>query len=379
MVRKFSASEARQKVEDAKKQAELKKKQAELELQKNATRMREDDDLREKQARIQEAIDIGWNVQRNLLIEAAVDGKKERILRTPIYKFRDLIDAGFDLIEIGWVKNQEVETNEDLYSYQDYERQDEMIRSLEDGIRILARELIQEAHADWRKFYGSLEKYVDSINRAVDEAIESTSGVFDGDYILWVDVPGHLRRKYSTHFTHITIAIKFLKKSRKNPLYGLPKKVKKKPEEMVYGEYFFSYKDQKVEILGELQDLVEGEDDWVDEDKKHYKLKWISNETPEFMIAPLFTKNGLNWISDDYGQSLLTAIFECLKLTASKGKNAISLKFKLTSDGWYFMNDFDYCYQSCMPDDLVAIIERQEFMIADTSATSRSYTIKVKW
>ena len=372
MVTKFSASEARQTVE-------LAKQQAEREQKVNQAREREEDALREKQAFIQEAIDRGWAAQKTLIIDAAIDRKKELILRTPIYKFRNLIDVGIDFIEIGWVKNQEVETNEDLYSYEDYERRSEMIRSLEEGIRVLARELMEAAHGDWGQYYGSVAKYIESINRAFDEAIESTSGVFDGDYVLWVDVPGHLRRKYETHFSHITNAIKFLKKSRINPLYGLPKRIKKKREEMIYGQYLFSYKDQKVEILGEPQELLNGDDDWIDEDKNHYKVKWISDENSEFMSEPLFTKNGLNWISNEYGQNLLASIFESLKGTAAKGKSWISLKFKLTNDGWCFVNDVGYHYPSCMPDDLVEIIERQDFIIADTSATSRSYSIKVKW
>ena len=372
MVTKFSASEARQTVE-------LAKQQAERDQKANEARKRDEDALREKQSLIQEAIDRGWAAQKTLIIDAAIDRKKELTLRTPIYKFRNLIDVGIDFIEIGWVKNQEVETNEDLYSYEDYERRSEMIGSLEEGIRLLTRELMQAAHSDWGQYYGSVEKYIESINRAVDEAIESTSGVFDGDYILWVDVPGHLRRKYGTHFSHITNAIKFLKKSRTNPLYGLPKRIKKKREEMVYGQYIFSYKDQRVEILGEPHELLNDDDGWVDEDKNHYKVKWISDENLEFMSEPLFTKNGLNWISGEYGQNLLDAIFDCLKGAAAKGKNITSLKFKLNNDGWNFVNDAGYHYPSCMPDDLVEIIARQDFIIADTSATSRSYTIKVKW
>ena len=383
MVTKFSASEARQTVEiakqQAKKQAELDKRHAELEQQANEARKRDEDALREKQARIQEVIDQGWAAQKTLIIDAAVDRKKELTLRTPIYNFINLIDVGIDFIEVGWVRNQEVETNEDLYTDKEYESRNAKIRRQEEGVRVLGRELMQTAHADWRKYYGSIEKYVESINRAVDEAIESTSDDFDGEYILWVNVPVHLRRKYSTHFLHMTHAIKFLKKSRQNPLYGLPKRVKKKREETIYGEYLFSDRDQKVEILGEPHEFREDDDGWVDEDQNHYKVKWISEETPELMSEPLFSKHGLNWISGEYGQNLLEAIFDCLKGAAAKGKSTTSIKFKLTSDGWYFVNDSGYHYPSCMPDDLVEIIARQDFIIADTSATSRSYTIKLKW
>lgn len=372
MVTKFSASEARQTVE-------LAKKQAALEQQASEARKREEDALREKQALIQKAIDQGWAAQKTLIIDAALDGKKELTLRTPIYKFRNLIDVGIDFIEVGWVKNQEVETNEDLYTDKEYEDRNTKIRWQEEGIRELGRELMQTAHADWRKYYGSIEKYVESINRAVDEAIESTSDDFDGEYILWVNVPVHLRRKYSTHFLHVTKAIKFLKKSRQNPLYGLPKRVKKKRKETIYGEYLFSDSDQKVEILGEPHEFSEDDDGWVDEDQNHYKVKWTSEETPELMSEPLFSKHGLNWISGEYGQNLLEAIFDCLQGAAAKGKSTTSIKFKLTSDAWYFVNESGYHYPSCMPDDLVAIVERQDFIISDTSATSRSYTIKVKW
>ena len=372
MVTKFSAAEARLTVELAKQKAELEKRA------KQQNRLKEDA-LREKQAQVQEAVDQGWSAQMTLIVDAAVDRKKELILRTPIYKFRDLIDVGIDLIDVGWVKNQEVEKNKDFYTDREYEIRDKLILSLEEDIHILGYELRLAAHAEWRKYYGSIEKYVKSMFLAVDDAIQSTSRIVEGDYVLWSDVPIHLKRKYKSHFAHITTAVKFLKKSRQDPLYGLPKKVKKQREKTIYGQYLFSSNDQRVDILGEPHDQSEGDDDWVDEDNNHFKVTWSSDEIYECMSEKLFTKNGLNWISDENGQNLLEAIFDCLKGAAAKRKNTTSIKFKLNSDGWYFVNDAGYQYPSCMPDDLVEIIARQDFIIADTSATSRSYTIKVKW
>ena len=228
MVAKFSASEARQTVElakqHAKKQAELDKRQADLDQQANEARKRDEDALREKKARIQESIDQGWAAQKTLIIDAAVHGKKNCTLNTPIYRYKDLIVAGLG--------------EEDLC---------------------------------------------------------------EG------------------------------------------------------GEYFNN---------------VEG--DW-------HTVMWSQDSVAEFMSEPLFSKHGLNWISDEYGQNLLEAIFDCLKGAASRGKNRTSIMFKLTSHGWYFVNDVGYHYPSCMPDDLVEIVEMQGFIVSATSATSRSYTIKVKW
>lgn len=372
MVTRFSAAEARQNVELAKMQAELEKHAAE-------DRKRQEDALREKQARLQAAIDEGWEAQKTLLIDAAVDGKKELILEPPIYKFQSFIDVGIDFIEVGWVKNQEIDKDDDLYANKDYERRDEKILSLEEGIRVLTRDLIVAAESDWKKYYGSIEKYVTSIDSAVSEAIDSTSGVFDGDYVLWVDVPTRLRQKYSSHFLHITNAIKFLKKSRQNPLYGLPSRKKKKREEMLRGEYHFSNRDQKVDVLGEPEEPTEDGDDWLDEDKNHYKVQWTSDEIPEFMSEPLFSRTGLNWISDEHGQKLLEAVFDSLKGAAVKGRDAASLKFKLTSHGWYFVNDAGHHYQSCMPNDLVEIIARQDFTVVDTTSSANSYAINLRW
>ena len=217
MVTKFSAAEARQTVE-------LAKQQAERDQKANEARKRDEDALREKQALIQKAIDQGWAAQKTLIIDAAVHGKKNCTLNTPIYRYKDLIVVGLG--------------EEDLC---------------------------------------------------------------EG------------------------------------------------------GEYFNN---------------VEG--DW-------HTVMWSQDSVAEFMSEPLFSKHGLNWIADEYGQNLLEAIFDCLKGVALRGKNRASIMFKLTSHGWYFVNEVGYHYPSCMPNDLVEIVEMQGFIVSATSVTSKSYTIKVKW
>jgi len=372
MVTRFSAEEARQKVE-------LAKKQAELDKQADQERKRKEDALREKQVRLQEAIDQGWETQKTLLIEAAVDGKKELVLEPPIYKFQSLIDVGVEFIEVGWVKNQEVDMQVDLYTAQEYRHRDEKILNLEDRIWVLGQDLIKAANSDWRKYYGSIEKYVATLNFALGEAIDSTSGTLDDDDELWVGIPWGLREKYSAHFFRITKEVQFLKKSRQNPFYLLPERVKRERAKMIHGDYFFSHQDKKLDILGERQASINNVNERVDESKNYYKAKWASDVIPDFLNDPIFTRIGLNWISAGHGQNLLEAIFDCLKDVAAKGKNATSLKFKLTSDGWYFLNNAGHHYQSCMPDDLVEIIARQDFKVVDTVSTAKSYIIKLRW
>lgn len=136
---------------------------------------------------------------------------------------------------------------------------------------------------------------------------------------------------------------------------------------MAYGDYEFYEDDRDNDILQPTNE------------RNTFKIKWSSDQVPDFMIEPLGTRNGLTWMAAKNGQVLLAAIFECLRGAATVGKNSKSLKFKLTGKGWYFLGDDEKRIHSCMPDDLAEIIEKQDFTIADTFASAGTYTIKVKW
>ena len=96
------------------------------------------------------------------------------------------------------------------------------------------------------------------------------------------------------------------------------------------------------------------------------------------MNAPLLSGVGLAWLSTYRGQSLVEEVFDALSATAESGKSSAKLDFSLSKDGWYFLAGGRKIF-SCMPDELVDIIARENFNIDDTVSTERAYSIKVSW
>jgi hypothetical protein len=136
--------------------------------------------------------------------------------------------------------------------------------------------------------------------------------------------------------------------------------------ELITGEYFFSEDDEYFDVL--LPSL----------ESNKLKIRWSSEQGSTFMNAPLLSAEGLAWLSSYRGQSLIELVFETLSEAAEQGMSSIKLDFSLTNDGWNFLYKGRKIY-CCMPDELVGIIELQNFTIDDSSSKSNSYFIKVSW
>jgi hypothetical protein len=80
------------------------------------------------------------------------------------------------------------------------------------------------------------------------------------------------------------------------------------------------------------------------------------------MNAPLLSDTGLAWLSTYRGQSLVEEVFDALSAAAESGKSSTKLDFSLSKDGWYFLASERKIF-SCMPDELVDIIARENFSI----------------
>ena len=354
MIAKFSAAEARQTAEIV--------KQAKQGLRREAAA------LREQQALIQASIDQGWNAQLSLLMNTAVEGRTE-ICCDSVFKFKALLRMGLRVFEYGKVRKQSGVRNASVITKE--------IDAVKSDIFKLFDNFIDSSPAAVKKHYDSAAdfhklNYQELLNAmrigSTDEFNCDSSYLDefyeDSSYLDAVPAEFSFSAKCSTYLEKLNDKIRGYKKLGKELEIA---KNFKDDYSMTSGDYEFYEDDKDNDILQPTNE------------RNTFKIKWASDEIPDFMIEPLCTRNGLSWIASKNGQLLQDAIFECLRGTATLGKNSKSLKFKLTGKGWYFVNDADYHYPSCMPDDLVEIIARQDFIIADTSATSRSYTIKVKW
>lgn len=89
-------------------------------------------------------------------------------------------------------------------------------------------------------------------------------------------------------------------------------------------------------------------------------------------------RDNLQPLSTYRGQNLIEEVFKSLSNAAEMGKSTLKLDFSLSKDGWYFLAEGRKVF-SCMPDELVEIISRENFTIDDTISTQKSYAIKVSW
>lgn len=357
MVTRFSATEARKKSQLALERIEKEKQEVEAEKKLLA-------EERKKQAKEQAVLKAGWEAQKNLILTAAMDGKHELELAPPVYFYKELLESFISVVETGLVRKQLTEAERDKYAQVTYDS----LKNLHGRIYSLLDKFIDNHKEHLLSHYGTLKFMKSSLKEALDEAIESDSSIFDGDENLWSSLssPTEMAR-YVPELREITRTIKSYKKIMaevKHDPYSVSD-IKVSSTELVYGEYFFSDEDTHWDKLTPS--------------KRQNKLKVVWEKEPysKFLNAPLFSGTGLTWLSSHYGQKLLTALFEALKDAAEDGKEQLTLKFKLTKDGWYFSDSVDYF--CCVPDELVEIVEREGYEVTDTEATDKKYTITVSW
>jgi hypothetical protein len=343
MVTRFSASEARLKAEQAKKKLE--------------EQLKRDKELKKTQAKVIAGIRAGYDSQRETIISAAIDGNTE-IEVDSVYLFRELVDLGIQVVEEGLVKRQNKSESKDL----DTDWRDHSKAEILDHFD----KFIDDAKGDLKSYYGGLQRFHKLNYDALYEAMSSDWRWrdFAGDEIYIEEVPDNLKARYSSYIAKIN------EKIRK---YRLVVDVEAEyidddfdEYELITGEYFFSEDDEYFDVL--LPSL----------ESNKLKIKWSSEQGSTFMNAPLLSAEGLAWLSSYRGQSLIELVFETLSEAAEQGMSSIKLDFSLTNDGWNFLYKGRKIY-CCMPDELVGIIELQNFTIDDSSSKSNSYFIKVSW
>jgi len=377
MSTRISAEEARQKTKLANQQAEV---VANIRAEKKKKALA----LKKKRAKAQALVDEGWSAQKFRLIDAAVDGKKEIDLESPIYRFHSLLELKFRFIEIGWVKYQEAHfdwfdlnylneyANFDLIDdeFQDAEsRLIKRIEKLKGKIDNILAQFKRYSYRDVERYYGSRE-FNSILNQEMQKAIESHSTLFTRDHVMWANVSNVRKDNYEKYFLRMEAPLNAYRVLSENLRIGVPK------PKMHNGVYFFDLFDRKI-------DVIKGptlSKDWRS-DENIFKVSWRLKIQERFPDVELFTAEGLAWLSQTVGQRLIDGVFLSLENAAEKGRQKLNLKFQILTDDrdWYFVRSAREKLLCCSPDDLVEIIQRRGFTVDDTHATDDSYGIDVSW
>jgi hypothetical protein len=336
MVTRFSASEARLKAENAQKVLE-------------EQRLR-DKVLRKQIAKERAFVREGFEKQRETIISAAIDGKSEIEVES-IFLFRELVDVGVQVVEDGLVKKQLVVTGRVVG-----------VDELKEEILQLFDMFIDAAKGDLKSYYDGFQRFHRLNYDALYEALNSSWSwsEFYGDEIYAEEVPDELRSKYSDYIERINEKVRAYKGAFEDD------DAYEDEDQLITGEYLFSDEDEDMDVL---KPSVEG---------NKLKIRWFAEEGGTFMNDPLLSDVGLAWLSTYRGQNLIEEVFESLSNAAEMGKSTLKLDFSLSKDGWYFLTGGRKVF-SCMPDELVEIISRENFTIDDTVSTQKSYAIKVSW
>lgn len=336
MVTRFSASEARLKAESAQKTLE-------------EQRLR-DKELKKALAKERAIVREGFEKQAVSVISAAIDGHNEIEVES-VFLFRELVDVGVQVVEEGLVKKQLVVTGKVVG-----------VDELKEEILHLFDLFIDAAKGDLKSYYDGFQRFHRLNYDALYEALSSdwSWSEFYGDEIYSEEIPEELRSKYSDYIERINEKVRAYKGAFDDDYED------EEEEDLITGEYLFSDEDEEIDVL---KPSVDG---------NKLKIRWSTETESTFMNEPLLSDVGLAWLSTYRGQTLLEEVFDTLSSAAEMGKSSLKLDFTLSKDGWYFLSG-GRKFISSMPDELVAIIARENFTIDDTVSTQKSYAIKVSW
>lgn len=384
MSTRISAEEARQKTE-------LAKQQAEIDAKLRAGKKIEAETRKKERAKARKLVDAGWEAQRLLLIDAALEGKSHLVLKPPIFRYQKLIELDFDFSEEGWVKNSDFYDGWISFDLGDLAAKDSMRKDLLEllghtiadknhpliqklkKLRLKLDEVLvrfaKSAHPDVQHYYG-FDEFRRILKKELAIELESSSSIFNFKHVIWTNVPTGKKAHYDRQFDEIYQAIGTFKKLRARLEEGQP------PPRYQNDSYEFSIEDKYIEVINGPT---------LSKDKRsaenQFLVWWGTESTDRILTDILFCRVGLRWLTGQNGQKLVDEIFGVLEESANKGQNSLTLNFVLTSDdeGWFFNLSNGTSIKSCRPDDLVEIIERRGFLINDTQSFYGSYKIKVSW
>ena len=330
----------------------------------------------EEQKNYLQLVQEGWDQQMKTMVAAAVEGVNGVSLTHSIYLLNQLIQLGFQVHEVGWVKNQEVVDLNNAPTKNELHVRANWLTSLRAGIHELFDSFINRSQADMSPYYGGSNRYQAKMLKAFNESFLEKETVFDGDHTMWVDVPDRLRDKYRSHFGHISNAIRYYKRATVDPSYKIPQKSVVELPDFIFGEYEFSQEDKAQDIL-----ITEKKSEKSGAKANFFKVNWKvkSQSEVEFLQEPLLSCSGLAWVSNEYGQELVESVFSTLRHASEKGDSKVILVFEKTKEGWHFVNHLKYRKPSCLPEDINHILNLAGYKITDAKSAPAKFSIHVGW
>lgn len=339
MATRFSASEARKKVELAKISSQEQRK-----LKNEA---------KNSLAKEKAFIKNGFNIQRLKLISAALNRDIVLSNLPQVFNYKSLLKLGFSVVEVGTIN--ENSKNMDKLLKSDY------LSVIKDDIISLIDYFIDQSNEDFSDHLKSVILYH---KRNIDQLYLNLMYPKDAHKLQFLfshndDLPSDLLFEYSEQIQDISDKIDeyrmFVFHAENNLKIDL-----------LNGEYSFRYYDEEIGVLEESYE------------NNYFEIRWDLDCTSTHFNDSLFSANGLSWLVSSSGQNLINSIFHTLSFSAEQGHTKTKLSFALSEDGWYFVNNFVKT-PSCSPDDLVEIINMEDFVINDTSSSAKSYSILVSW
>jgi hypothetical protein len=344
MVTRFTATEARQNTELAKQKILDEKKSlkaAEIEKSKELA-----------------AMNAGWRQQSEELLKAAVDGKTSLKIEERIFNLQKLITLGFIVSEEGVIYKK-------VYSAS-VNRHKKNLEQLRQRIFKCFDLFIVASKADLSRYFDSLEEFhaklyallLESINFSNEDDCTLILKLSETDDLFGCDV-----YRYKSELTQIEQSIKSFKALEK-PFNEDDFKLTK-----TYGQHVYSESDGDLPVLkpSEIGNFL--------------MISWCSSIYEDFFLNDhLLSVNGLSWLSGQYGQQLMSSIFDFLRIETDKGKRSAVLKFEMfNAQGWFFVDARGMDVYSCAPDEIPMLIESDGFTFVDSTSTKNKYTITVSW
>lgn len=348
MVTRFTATEARQNTELAKQKIANEKKSlkaAEIEKTKELA-----------------AIEAGWKLQSEELLKAAIDGKTSLKFEERIFNLQKLISLGFRVYEEGAIETELLTKNLDPHARNINVAKKRIFKCFDLFIDASKSEVahnfldIEDYHAT---VYSLLLEhmngdYDDFSNEDDDTLLLILSGM---DELAGCDLD---------HFNHELLQVEKAVKVYKALMQSIdddgPDVTK------TLGQHEFTDEDVDVSVRTPT------------EDGNFLVVDWSENHDDFFLNDPLFSVDGLSWLSGKYGQQLMSSIFDFLRIETDKGKRSAVLKFEMfNAQGWFFIDARGMDVYSCVPDEIPSLVQSDGFSLVDTTSTKSKYSITLSW
>lgn len=346
MTTRISAEEARQRTEHAKKQADLMKQKLESEIKQTQ--------------KVNSAVKAGWTRQRKKIIESAMNGSEEIVVEKCVFQYKRLIELDFEVVEIGQVQKR-ITSEQRQKNIQDWQDLPEQLSRRID--RLLAH-FIRDFKKVLLPYYRSLDHLQSSLEDALSAAKDSRSPLFKGDDIIWGrNFPRSNIEKFVPKFKEITQTIKLYRRAREDVACA-PFGLEQKPDEF-QGEYIFDNGD------ADFEKLV------ASKNTNSLTIRWGSNPLDGHLNSPIFSGEGVAWIASVAGQDFISAIFKSIEVASSKGATDVTLKFRRSEYGWFFVGEHECC--SCAPEELFGVVQVEGYKISAIEFDDDYCRVKLAW